>query len=343
VSRLDDLSPDQRAVLQLLLRQGKTYDELAALLRIDPSAVRSRAASALAALGPDLDEDDRGRLSDWLLGQQDELQAEDSLDLIDASPAALDWAIAVSDALRDGGLEPRAELPDEVEDEVVDADAQEEPAPAPPPAPVAEDVPVAEARPREEAVAAGLPGFGRTDPPAPRPSRLGGILLIAGVAAIVVVLIVVLLTRGGDDGDTVSAADTGTAAQTSTTPTSTTQGQITVEAQVNMRPTANGGKALGVAQFFTDGKEHGVTVTAQGLKPNTGQDVYALWLAGGTKTKPDSLLGFSPSKVTKNGRFSGSITLPADAGDYREIILTRETQATPSQPGTVVLRGSLSG
>jgi hypothetical protein len=110
-----------------------------------------------------------------------------------------------------------------------------------------------------------------------------------------------------------------------------------------MRPTADGGKAIGVAQFFTDGTDHGVTVTAQGLKANTSRDVYALWLAGGTKSKSSTLLGFSPSKVGKNGRFSGSITLPQDAGDYREIVLTRETQATPTKPGTVILRGSLSG
>jgi hypothetical protein len=133
VSRLDDLSPDQRAVVQLLLRQGKSYDELAALLRIDPAAVRSRASAALGALGPAIDDADRDELSDWMLGQQDELQVEDTLDLIDESPAALEWAIEVSDRLREAGLEPRAELPDDIEDETVDG-AVEEQAPAPTPA-----------------------------------------------------------------------------------------------------------------------------------------------------------------------------------------------------------------
>jgi len=323
VSRLDDLSPDQRAVLQLLLRQGKTYDELAALLRIDPAAVRARAAAALGALGPALDDPARGQVSDWLLGQQDELQAEDTLDLISASPAAQDWAIEVSDALRDGGLEPRAELPDDVEEATV------EPAPAP-------------RAPAPAAAPTALPGFGASDSgTGPRPSRLGGLLLIAGAAVVVIVVVVVLLTHGGgDDSDTVATASTP-AQTTPATQTSTTQGQITVEAQVNMRATSAGGKALGVAQFFTDGTDHGVTVTAQGLKPNTSGDVYALWLDRGTKEKSSSLLGFSPSKVTKNGRFSGSITLPDDAGDYREIVLTRETRSSPTTPGTVILRGSL--
>lgn len=335
MSRLDDLTPDQRAVLQLLLRQGKSYDELATMLRIDPTAVRSRAAAALGALGPPIEPAEQAQLSDWMLGQQDELQVEDSLDLIADSPAALEWAITVSDALREAGLEPRADLPDTAEGE-----SESEPgapaAPAPTPAAAAGEVPVAVARPADEPAA---PGFGEVESGGPRPSRLGGILLLAGAAVVVVVLIVVLLTRGGDDSASVST--TTPATQASTTPNTATQGQITVEAQVNMRATSDGGKALGVAQFFTDGTDHGVTVTAQSLEPNAGDDVYALWLTGGPKDKASTLLGFSPSKVGRNGRFSGSITLPADAGDYRQIVLTRETQDAPTSPGTIILRGSL--
>ena len=52
MSRIDDLAPDQRAVLQLLLKQGKSYVELATLLRITPDAVRDRAVAALEELGP---------------------------------------------------------------------------------------------------------------------------------------------------------------------------------------------------------------------------------------------------------------------------------------------------
>ena len=37
MSRLDDLPADRKAVLQLLLKQRKSYDDLSGLLRIDPS------------------------------------------------------------------------------------------------------------------------------------------------------------------------------------------------------------------------------------------------------------------------------------------------------------------
>ena len=40
---LDALAPDQRAVVQLVLQQDRSYDELAGLLGISTDAVRDRA------------------------------------------------------------------------------------------------------------------------------------------------------------------------------------------------------------------------------------------------------------------------------------------------------------
>jgi len=46
MASLDDLPADQRAVLQLVLQRGRTYDEIARLLSIDRAAVRARALAA---------------------------------------------------------------------------------------------------------------------------------------------------------------------------------------------------------------------------------------------------------------------------------------------------------
>jgi hypothetical protein len=77
MSPLSALAPDQRAVLELLLRQGRDYAELAELLGLPESGVRSRAHTALAALAPDrvapVGED--GAVADWILGQQDDAEA----------------------------------------------------------------------------------------------------------------------------------------------------------------------------------------------------------------------------------------------------------------------------
>jgi hypothetical protein len=50
MSRLDDLPPDQRAVLLLLVQQGKSHAEIADMLAIPESSVRDRAQAALEAL-----------------------------------------------------------------------------------------------------------------------------------------------------------------------------------------------------------------------------------------------------------------------------------------------------
>ena len=52
MASLDTLPPDQRAVLQLVLQRGRSYDDIAKLLSIDRAAVRERALRALDALGP---------------------------------------------------------------------------------------------------------------------------------------------------------------------------------------------------------------------------------------------------------------------------------------------------
>ena len=44
---LDVLAPDQRAVVQLVLQQDRSYEELAGLLGIAPEAVRDRARRVL--------------------------------------------------------------------------------------------------------------------------------------------------------------------------------------------------------------------------------------------------------------------------------------------------------
>jgi hypothetical protein len=50
---IDQLPPDQSAVLSLLLRQGRSYGDIAALLGIAPDTVRQRAHAALDAIAGD--------------------------------------------------------------------------------------------------------------------------------------------------------------------------------------------------------------------------------------------------------------------------------------------------
>src|SRR5271167_4606311 len=115
MSDLDQLPPEQRAVLSLLLRQGKGYDDVATLLRIDPDAVRGRALSALTALGPDelseLAPEIRQEVGDYLLGQQTPPEREATRALFGSSGGARSWAQVVRGKISGLSDEPLPSIP----------------------------------------------------------------------------------------------------------------------------------------------------------------------------------------------------------------------------------------
>jgi hypothetical protein len=108
VSPLESLAPDQRAALELVLRQRRSYAELADLLGLPETAVRARARSALEALAPDLPPPPgAGELADFLLGQQDAAATERTRARLAADDAAQSWLVTVSAPLAE--LAPAAE------------------------------------------------------------------------------------------------------------------------------------------------------------------------------------------------------------------------------------------
>jgi len=104
------LAPEQRAALDLVLRQGRSYGELAGLLDLPEAEVRRRAHAALAALAPppgELSAEEAGRVADVLLGRQDGAATRD---VLDSGPARA-WAQALEPALRELGGERVPALP----------------------------------------------------------------------------------------------------------------------------------------------------------------------------------------------------------------------------------------
>jgi hypothetical protein len=273
MSRLDNLPPDQRAVLLLLVQQGKSHAEIADMLGISQHAVRDRARAALDALadGPD--------------------------ELPGAAP----------EPAREGGGRTRA---------------SGGPSPTPPP-----PVPA-----------------GTRDAPLSRPlpsSKRGGALLLA-VLVVVVVVVVILATGGGGSHKAAStAASTTTPGATTTSGTSGTSKKAaspTVNKQIPLTSPDPASKAVGLAEVFSERGKHAFYIAAEHLPPSTGF-FYAVWLYN----SPTSALALSKSPaVSSNGRLQGGALLPATAGNYREMLLTRETSSRPTQPGPVVLRGAFS-
>jgi hypothetical protein len=101
MSRLDDLPPDQRATLSLLLRRRKSYAEVATMLDIDERAVHDRAHAALAVLAApqtrELNAEQREEVGDYLLGQRTGVAERlATRTYLEGSPPARAWAHALT-------------------------------------------------------------------------------------------------------------------------------------------------------------------------------------------------------------------------------------------------------
>src|SRR4051812_13169375 len=74
MATFDQLSEEQRAILELLLRRGQSYKDLSGKLDLPEGRVRELARDALVELAPvtakGVESDWRSQLSDYVLGQQ---------------------------------------------------------------------------------------------------------------------------------------------------------------------------------------------------------------------------------------------------------------------------------
>jgi hypothetical protein len=112
MATFDQLSDEQRAIVELVLQQGKSYEELAKLLDMPETRVRERARDALVDLAPlsarGVEEDWRGQLADYVLGQQDGPEATATRGHLRRSEAARSWTRSLIDSLeqlyRNGNL-----------------------------------------------------------------------------------------------------------------------------------------------------------------------------------------------------------------------------------------------
>jgi hypothetical protein len=329
MTSLDNLPADQRAVLQLVLQRGRSYDEIAELLSINRAAVRERALTALDALGPhtSLDPQRQALITDYLLGQLPPAVAAETRERLAAAPDERAWARVIASELAPLAAKPLPEIPSGG-------------GPVASPAPEGATTPVAAAAQPSPASAA----FGGSSPP--RSSRIGGIILIALAVIAVVVVVVVLLSSGGGSKHPPTAASTSSstaAASGSSTTSSTSSTTPKVLAQINLKPLKAHSQAIGVAEVLKQGTQHGVAIVAQHVTPNTTKppNAYAVWLYN--TTADAHLLGFVNPGVGKNGRLSTAGGLPSNAAHYKQLIVTLETKADPKAPGTIILSGALTG
>jgi hypothetical protein len=159
---IDSLPGDQRAVLQLVLGRGRSYDEIARLLSINPDAVRERARAATEALGPQtrVPEANRQMICDYLLGQLPAHDIPAVRELLAHSAPERGWASVLSPELAPLSAGPLPEIPASAGPRAAPSPAETPFVPAPPtvsspapevapfavpPAPAPDSAPVADA------------------------------------------------------------------------------------------------------------------------------------------------------------------------------------------------------
>ncbi|HET8978555.1 MAG TPA: hypothetical protein VFN87_10370, partial [Solirubrobacteraceae bacterium] len=347
-------------------------------LSMNPASVRERAHAAIDALGPqtDVSPESRALIADYLLRQlSGPEEAVRALDLLEDSAAERAWARVVASELSPLGGGPLPEIPTE-------GSGREAPAPpAAAPAPGPEAAPAPEPEPVEPAIAAAPgPRLAPSDPTAPpgggeggpgagrrgagglggggrRSSRIGGAILIAAVVIAAIVVAVVLLSSGGNTPNHQTAADRSTttsstpaasaSASSSASTTTTSASSSTaakVVAQINLTPPAKGSKAAGIAEVLDEGSSQGIAIVADNVPPNKSAphpNAYAVWLYNSSSDA--KILGFVNPGVGSNGKLQTAGALPSGASRYKQLIVTVETQAKPAKPGTIILRGPLTG
>jgi Sigma-70, region 4 len=308
MATFDQLSDEQRAIVELVLRQGKSYDELSDMLGLPETRVRTLARDALVDLAPitarGVEEDWRGQLADYVLGQQAGPEATATRGHLRRSEAARAWTRSLLDALEQ--LYPNGNVP---------------------------AIPDGE-RGRRGAAAAPKPGGGPASgalSPAGA-AAIGRRRLLAAAGALVLILVVVLVwpvgvLTGGDD-DEPSEASTG----------SQNQSQQAQGGDGGSIPTRTEGQAI-IA------RQQGATqilVTATGLEPSTQNTAYQVYLANSEEDRRS----LGATVTDQQGNLQAGAPLPRNFEDYEFIDLASVTvqgrgQNQRFEDGPTVLRGLL--
>ena len=283
------LTADQRAMLELMLERGQSYDDLASLLDLSEAEVRTRARAALTELGG-ADPDRNVGLTDYLLGQADPIGRADAVRHLKEDPDDHRLASDLLTALE--GVAPGADLPRLPGAPAGGRFLRRAPAAGPPPA--------APATPDARGASA------------PRPRRLSNLsssqtrLMVALGSGAVILIAVVLAVAGAFGGGDEGSSDSGTTSATTTT------GDDQVLEQVRLRPT-DGGDASGSATFgITTADQAFVDIDISKLEPAPNGKGYVLW---GLLSQDQGLV-LATLPVDQSGSFSDRSPIDASVNQF---------------------------
>lgn len=331
MANFDQLPAQQKAIIELVLRRGQTYEDLADMLGMPEARVRDLAREALSELSPRsaarVDDDWRGQVADYILGQQSGPESNATKGHMKRSEAARAWAYSLLDALDDlydNGDRPV--IPDG------DAGAARRPrsastrAVAAAPAKKArrpaghgddEDLDEEDEEPRRSPLS----------PEAARVVKRRRLFALGGglAALIAAALVVFVWSPWSDDEKKASASEE--------------QAQARIVKRVVLQPLDRSDReSAGLAVIGEQDGKLSLIVTAQ-LPRNKRTEAYEVWLYN-SKTEAVSL---GAQQTDQAGIYQGAGPLPADYEKYKYFDISREKiDRQAAHSGSSVLRGEIA-
>jgi len=311
VATFEQLSADQRAIVELILKRGQSYEELSDMLGMPEDRVRELAQTALAELAPAtakaVDDDWRGQVADYILGQQTGPESTATRGHLRRSEPARAWARSLLDSLDDlyeGDGRPAIPEGDRSSARAERRPRRERARPA------ADDE--EDERPR-----------GPLSPEARAAVRrrrlLGGL-----AAALVLVALIVLVWPVG----VLTKDDEEPARRTSS-------GQPRLVGQTVLRPVEGNKKGGGVAVVAERGNQRQLIIQAQ-LPPSPRRTAYEVWLYN----SDGDAQSIGAQVTDKQGRYQGAGPLPRDFDKFKSIDISLEPiNRNAKHSGQSILRG----
>lgn len=332
MATFDQLDPEQRAIIELVLGSGRSYDTLADMLDSTPSRVRELAREALGELSPTtgsrVDPEWRGQLADYVLGQQSGPESTATQGHLKRSEAARVWAYSLIDSLDHlyaNGTQPvvpsagngaapaprrererkrERERVRPVEEKRAERERKREPL-------------------RKPAAAADEPMSDEARRVVRRRRIIGGAIGLVVLAGIIVG-IVALASGGGGSSKKKPSTQANAPVKV--------LGSIILNAQ-------NGAKAKGVAVIAQRGGQKQLIVQAA-LPASAQGEAYVVWLFN----SPQDAISVGAQVADKQGRFQGAGPLPSNYQRYKSINVTKQkiSANATTYGGTLMLQGALA-
>jgi len=320
MATFDQLPAEQRAILELVVGRGQSYDELSGMLGMPTARVRELAREALGELAPAtaarVDADWRAQIADYVLGQQTGPEATATKGHFKRSEPARAWAYSVLDSL--GHLYPDGTMP-----EIPEGDGA---APAAPPTP--QPAPAPPVHSPQSTVRRSAPRGGGLSPAAQTIVRrrriIGGVIALAALVVVLLAIFGVFSSGGGKK-----------AANTATT---TTGGAPTKFLKEGVLRGVNGNAGTGIAVVLQQGNQTQLVVQATKLQPTDRKTAYEVWLYNSSSDAAQLGAQFTDTQ----GNLQGRGAVPGNWQSFKYVVISREKVGTnPKTPSNTVLRAQL--